>query len=122
MTRDIAHEEPLDDVEALIRLAGDYVQPSDDLRPRVLEAARAVRRDQQAQRHILQLAAVLLVMAGCLAGLGNRMASRSAETTWLSGVTAGAVRDGSRGDAGWETVESFTQVRRQQARLLRLAL
>jgi hypothetical protein len=32
--------ESFGDVESMIRAAGDYVQPSRDLRPRVLEAAR----------------------------------------------------------------------------------
>ena len=45
-----------DDVEALVRAAGQYVRPSEELRPRLLETARAESRERQAQWRFWQLA------------------------------------------------------------------
>jgi len=47
------------ETEALIRSAGRYVWPSDDLRPRVLEAAR----ERVGQRHTRYRLAVMMVAA-----------------------------------------------------------
>lgn len=51
------------DVEAMIRAAGDYVEVSTDLRPRTLEAAYQLHRDEQLRHRvtILVLAAMLVV-------------------------------------------------------------
>ena len=49
--------EPLSDIEAMVRSAANYVQVSNDLRPRVLEAAREKSGERRARRFIRQAAA-----------------------------------------------------------------
>jgi hypothetical protein len=51
----------LDDIEALVRAAGGYVQASSDLRPRVLEQARQQRDDRRWQSRCRRLAAVIML-------------------------------------------------------------
>ena len=57
-------------IEAIIRAARNYVQPSDDLRPRVLEAARVQHADQLAERKLgtfaLAVLAVVLISSPIL--------------------------------------------------------
>ena len=123
MNANLPVEQPLNDIEALVRLAGDYVQPSEDLRPRVLEAARVVTRDRQTRRRMIRLAAVLLFAVVSLAAIGkprSSEASRFSADLWSADgpAPAGGVRAG----AGWEMVDSFTELRREQARLLHLEL
>jgi len=118
--------EPLDEVEALIRSAGSYVQPSDDLRPRIVEAARMQCGERRVRRW-LQQAAVLVALLGIItAGAYQRwdhaadrqpgVAFEAASTLSQAAVVAGG------GDPNWEMVESFTQLRRRQAELLRFDL
>jgi hypothetical protein len=123
MTPDITRDS-LDDLEALVRLAGDYVQPSDDLRPRVLEAARVVRHEQQVRRRISRVAAVLLVAAALAAPFyGQWQGDAAAQAAlWPLGMDQAPQAADAPGDSGWEMVDSFTELRRYQARLLRLAL
>lgn len=116
--------ESLDEIEALVRSARDYVHASDDLRPRVLESARSARGERRARRWIGQLAAVTLVLGLVVATVRRQpdvVASHApaipaarpfAESRWLVGYS----------DSNWEMVESFTELRRRQAELLRPAL
>lgn len=102
-----------DDLEALLRSARDYVHPSDDLRPRVLEAVRTRRRQRQLVSY-LQHAAVVLVVLGALAsamyGTADfvKVASASRERMLTS-----AAQDGN-----WGLVDSLTELRHRQAVLL----
>lgn len=117
--------QPLDEIEALVRLAGDYVQPSDDLRPSVLEAARAATKEQRARRRIARLAAVFflaVVSVASLSGAGSTGASAYAASFWQGPLHAPVQSASERDRSGWEMVDSFTELRRHQARLLRLAL
>jgi hypothetical protein len=117
------HGEPRD-IESLVLSARAYVLPSGDLRPRVLETARAEHRERRLQRQLAQMAAVVLLMVTGLTvyhqpELSNRaraflptMEAMSVE----SQVEAARFAD----HATWETVESFTDLRRRQAELLHL--
>jgi hypothetical protein len=123
MNANLLPEQPLEEIEALVRLAGDYVQPSDDLRPRILEAARVVKNERQARRQIVRLAAMLLFAVVSLAMIGRPRAderSRFAADLWS--LESSAPANGTRAQAGWEMVDSFTALRREQARLLHLEL
>ena len=56
-----SNREPLEDIEALLRSAQDYVRPSEDLRPRVLEAARTL--------HATKFGALPVLRDGRLVGI-----------------------------------------------------
>ena len=113
------------ELESLVRSAGDYVRPSDDLRPRVLENARAVRKERQARRWIGHMAACALVCGLLAAALQtpSTVATRESATAalgyrlfWNTQRTIGT------NDTSWSMVDSFTELRRRQAELLRPAL
>jgi hypothetical protein len=115
----------LADMESLVRAAGDYVRPSDDLRPRVLEKARVVRKERQAQRWTLHLAACALVGGLLAVALQSPPAVATRETAaaaigyrllWTTQPPIGA------SDASWSMVDSYTELRRRQAELLRPAM
>lgn len=105
------------DMEALVRAAGGYVRPSEELRPRVLETARAEAGEHQAQRRIWQVALAIALLG---------LLSSAATTRWdvaspLPGVLhVQTVGQQAGVDSGWSMVESFTDLRRRQAALLRL--
>jgi len=121
--------ESADEVEALVRAAGDYVRASDDLRPRVLEAARLQNRERQAQRWIRHVAVLVVAVgfataAGQQAGEGERthsigIVASAGFDELLSPATVVAPRSG---DGDWRMLEAFTKLRRQQAQVLRFAL
>lgn len=125
MNPEVLSGQPQDEIEALVRLAGSYVQPSDDLRPRVLEAARISANEKRAQRRIVRLAAVFLlatISVASLAGGRSSDASSYAAPLWHGSLSAPTPSASENNRSGWEMVDSFTELRRQQARLLRLAL
>jgi hypothetical protein len=121
--------DPLREVEAMVRAAGHYVRASDDLRPRVLEAARTQHGEQRAQRFIRRVA-VFCVLLAAFTSLGpsrltvdksrpsELLAAAGFDRLWMSPEAAG-VR---RGDGDWRMIDAFTELRRQQARVLRLEL
>ena len=119
--------EPIDDIEAMVRAAGDYVQASDDLRPRVLETARIQSGEQRAQRRIRRMAILFVLLAmftpssrDPVEAAGdhpwNTLSVASSESAFSQ--TAAAVDRGG-GDFGWGLVEAFTELRHQQAAALR---
>lgn len=117
--------EGLGDLESLVRSAGDYVRPSEDLRPRVLENARVVRKERQAQRWTLHMAACALLCGALAAALQTASPVATRETAsaaigyrllWNTQPPIGA------SDASWNMVDSFTELRRRQAELLRPAM
>jgi hypothetical protein len=123
MNREIRLDSPLEEIEALVRLAGDYVHPSEDLRPRVLETARVARRERRARRRICELAAVCFLAVLSAVGVENRPSPNAPRAAaWMTEVQAPAAAAEVRGDSGWDMVESFTELRSHQARVLRLAL
>jgi hypothetical protein len=115
--------EPLDELESLVQMAGNYVRASDDLRPRVLETARVERRQRTMQKHFWQAAFVLALLGMFTTSLRDRVEAVSSQAfgsagDWLSSPDTVASTSGST----WEMVESFTAVRRRQAEILRPAL
>jgi hypothetical protein len=116
-------DEPGDDFEAVVRAAGGYVRASDDLRPRVLEAARLERGEQHVQRCSRRLAVFVLLLAVFTAtdwlGLDDRRPrpGGTAIATAIEEVltAAPAVSDRS-GDGDWRMIDAFTKLRRQVLR------
>jgi hypothetical protein len=118
--------DPLDDntqwndMEALVRAAGSYVRPSEELRPRVLEAAQIECRELRVQRRSWQ-AALLVTLAAMVISLATRSYWQAAAPLSASLLpTPADVRSAEGGTTGWSTVESFTELRRRQAALLSL--
>ena len=116
----------MNELEAAIRAAGQYVQPSHDLRPRVLEAARTVRTERKARRHIKHLAILVLVLAVFVAS-GRNVIDRNRPNPSDMTANADAQRIYARaqlgivhgGDLGWALVEAFTELKREQSEVLR---
>jgi hypothetical protein len=82
-----------------------------------LESARAQAIERSVQRRICQAALALGLLLGAAAGMGG------GEN--LAAFSAGALRPAEAqpaagGDVGWSVVDSFTDLRRRQAKLLRL--
>ena len=116
---------PLHEIESLIRDAGNYVQPSDDLRPRVMEAVRSQRVERVAQRRIWQSALWFCVLSVLVMSTLPRIdfddglqpaAAQASSGDPPPGPTA--ARDGE----SWDAVDSFRAIRRRHAELLRLHL
>jgi hypothetical protein len=122
-------QEPIDDIEAFVRAAGGYVQPSRDLRPRILEIARLECGERRARRWIRQVAASFVLLAVFTLPNGRGLATADSHyPAMLASVDANAIFsqaeskvDRSR-DFSWRMVEAFTDLRHQQAGILRLEL
>ena len=121
------YSEPLNEIEALVRQAGNYVRASDDLRPRVLESARAVRNEYRVQRWLWQAAFSVALLGMLMATIGQGPEATAARRT--DAITEAAricTREEAAAAAGkdatWELVDSFTRLRQRHAALLRLAL
>ena len=124
MTDLFTSDQPLDDVETMIRLAQDYVCASDDLRPRVLETARLEVRER-AIRRWFWLGAALMLFSGFVLTAIREQLPETGSGGLRSVVDAAAILSSTesaalRGDPSWGMVESFTQLRQRQAELLRL--
>jgi hypothetical protein len=115
---------PLDELESLIRSAGQYVRASDDLRPRVLENARWQCSERRLQLRFWQTAAVVLLCGMLTSSLLDRSEPTASSTThtagWTSPMLAPVEAATRSSDPSWQMVESFTQLRLRQAQLLRL--
>ncbi len=114
--------EPPDELESLLLAAGNYVRPSDDLRPRVLELARTERQERRMQRNLARMAAAVFLMVMVISAYrqpANAAASQLFSPA-MEAVSLEAEASARRHDPSWETVESFTDIRRWQASLLRL--
>lgn len=110
---ELPFSEPIDDLEALVRSAKDYVHPSDDLRPRVLEAARSQRRQHQLLGYLQHAAIVLLVLGALSSAMYGTADFVKAATASRDRMLTSAAQD-----ANWGLVESLTELRRRQAALL----
>ena len=119
--------EPLSDIEAMVRSAGNYVQVSKDLRPRVMDAARLTSGERRVRRYIQRAALFAAVLTWWVTASVNRLDMR-VDLRDLSLATAGAYpisssRIGSTaGDAAWVLVDAYTDLRGRQADVLRSKL
>jgi len=113
-----------DELESIIFAARNYVRTTDDLRPRVLETARAEQRDRRLQRRLAQMAALVLLMVTAITVYRQPESSGRSEAflPTVEAMSAESQVDATRyaDHASWETVESFSDLRRRQAQLLRL--
>jgi len=119
--------EPLGDIEALVRSAANYVQVSKDLRPRVLDAVRLTNVERRARRYIYQAALFAALVTWCVTASVHRLDMRD-DLRELSLATASAYPisnsriSGGAGDAAWVLVDAYTELRGRQADVLRLKL
>jgi hypothetical protein len=108
------------EVEAMILAAGQYVRPSDDLRPRVLELARSEAREQSGQRRVRRLALVGVIMS--LAMSSGNSASRGRQP--IEDVDAlyrqAASKASCTGELGWGLAQAYADLRQRQSEKLRL--
>jgi hypothetical protein len=114
----------------MIRAAGRYVRATDDLRPRVLEAARVQRGERWAQNLICRLGMFTLFLAFFTAadqqGAAFRRPPLVAQKVVASGldqfITPVSAVTPRSGDGDWRMIDAFTEMRRQQAQVLRFAM
>ena len=111
-------QERYDEVEALVQAAGGYVQPSDDLRPRVLETARTEVGELRGRRWVRQasLAAAIVGIAVSIRTTtgGNEPQIGDADAVYeqASQKSVGA------GGFGWALVQAFCELRERQSEKL----
>jgi hypothetical protein len=117
--RDDEHSCSFDSIELLIRAAGNYVQPSEDLRPRTLEAARDHCDDRRAEQKLGAFAiAVLLLVSFSSPALRYADVLRSASAgPSATEMHSRALAYETQPDVGsnWGLTEAFTELRRTQA-------
>ncbi len=116
------HDSSMQQIESAIRAAGNYVRPSEDLRPRTLEAAREHCGDLRAEQKLgsFVIAVLLLVMISSPAihyidALRRQSTAPSAIEMQTRGLQYAA--DPHIG-SNWGLSEAFTQLRRLQANRL----
>ena len=123
MTESTSWDESVNDVEAMIRAAGGYVGASDDLRPRVLEAAQQQTGERSMRRRLRRVALVVVFLAVVSAEFRQRLDKRSTfdgplgavQLDAMNSMTPATARDG---DGDWRMIDAFTRLKQQQARLL----
>jgi len=115
-------DDSIAEVEALIRAAGNYVQPSEDLRPRVMEAVRSQRVERTIQWRICQAAVLFLVLNVLATSTLHNVELADASPRRSPSGQSSSEQQGFGGEESWDTVESFRELRRRQAYLLRLHL
>jgi hypothetical protein len=115
-------EDDVADVEELVRSAGNYVQVSKDLRPRVLESARLHSGERRARSVVRKAALIAALLMWCVTAsirsLDMPENLRELTIVATSPVSAGHVSSGN-GDIGWTLVDAFTELRCRQADVLR---
>ena len=114
----------------MLRAAGGYVKPSDDLRPRVMETVRTVRGERRARRRIGRFAILFLFVVLCANALGDQMqrlltgpadSSRIVDANRIYSASESRVVGG-HVDSGWGLVEAFVDLRCRQAESFRPAM
>jgi hypothetical protein len=115
------------ELEAMVRAAGGYVRASDDLRPRILETARAQQGEQRARRWIRRIAvcvalAAVFAASGdhllAVAGIGRELALNPSNSQAMHSQAEKYTASG--GDIGWGLVKAFTELRHRQSAAFRL--
>lgn len=114
------------EVEALLLAAGGYVRATDDLRPRVLEAARLQRRELRARRLIRRAAAAVVLLAVFTASVAHQARSGDGRSKFdlLAADSQemhqrAAMRAASAGGIGWGLVEAFSDLKEDQCEAIR---
>jgi hypothetical protein len=119
--------EPLSHIEAMVRSAANYVQVSNDLRPRVLEAAREKSGERRARRFIRQAALFAALLTWCVTASVSRLDIRddlrelTLATTGSYPISNNRISGGASSEA-WALVDAYTELRERQADVLRLKL
>ena len=118
--------QPPSELEALIHAAQNFVEPSDDLRPRVLEAAREERKQLYTRQRLGKAAALVIALGMFLAMIRQELQSQSPDfagpSRSASPLAISPTAALSPNDSAWEMVESLTELRKRQALLFRLSL
>lgn len=106
-------------IEAMIRAARHYVQPSDDLRPQILEAAREHCGDLRAEQKLgsFALAVLVLILFSSPAIRYAVMLQSTAATRTANEVQRRAAELSTHREIGshWALAEAFSQMRHLQA-------
>jgi hypothetical protein len=102
-------------IESIIRAAGDHIEPTDDLRPRTLEAARRRCRQQRIGRRAGGLAVAALLLAMSFPARIDH--SRHFESAYDVHRQVVLQATGGSACASWGLVDVFTEWRRRQAEL-----
>lgn len=110
-------------VESMLRAAGDYVGPSDDLRPRVLDEVRRQRSSNRQRHGVLFAGAAVLLAAGTIglqaASVGGSVAEATPSQRVAKQVNAAAASSQRKqtgvGAFCWSLVDAFISVRESQA-------
>ncbi len=119
--------EPLSEIEAMVRSAADYVQVSNDMRPRVMEAARERSGERRARRFIHQAGLFAALLMWCVTASVGRLDMRddlrdlTLATTGSYPISNNRISGGASG-AAWALVDAYTELRERQADVLRLKL
>ena len=118
MNRTFGFDERFADVEALVHAAQEYVNASDDLRPRVLEAAKTVRNERRGKRWVRH-AAIAAAIVSMAVSVSSSTSGRL-EIVGVDAVYQQAALNGSRsGGLGWGLVQTFSDLRERQSEKLR---
>jgi hypothetical protein len=118
-------DDPCSQLESLLRSAGSYVQVSEDLRPSILEASRYERAERRMRKVVRRSALVIVLLSGMMAvarpaGDSSRLDLRNELAAATPGPIVFPFEVQPRADHyGWQAVDIFTALRRQQAQRLR---
>lgn len=122
MSDPIRDHDSFDSIESLIRAAGNYVQPTRDLRPRVLEAAREHCDDRRAEQKLGAFAIALLLLASFSSPAIRYVALMRTASAGPSAIEMHrrALAYEAQADMGanWGLTEAFSELRRAQANRL----
>ena len=119
MTESLNAGGSFDQIEEMVRAAGDYVQVSENLRPCVLESARTIRSEWRARRWIGRVAAAFFVFAFVFGLIGQQMRTSGGQvgSEEVFALAEAKVSRGA-GDIGWCVVEAFKELRSRQTKPL----
>jgi hypothetical protein len=110
-----------DELEAIVRAGGSYVRATDDLRPRVLEAARRDRR-QRRTRLATRRAMLAVLLVATWAGPANDHAGAEFPQLAAANARLHAPQPSLRADSdegvGWIYVDAMTEIRQRQSEIL----
>lgn len=109
-------------IEHTIRAAGNFIRPSDDLRPRIIEAAKERCGQQRAMRRVAVSIAASIVIAISVGPLIGTMVTRSKLNATPSSIEMQqqAIHHSAETGVGpnWGLTEAFKQLRKTQAKKL----